>query len=137
MIMKTLKEQTQELLQRCGTVVLASISKDGCPRPVPMAKVHTGRFGEIWMATGRNSLKTKDFARDPRAGLCFSEGGDSVALTGTVEIVTDKATKEKLWQDWFIDHFPGGAADKNYVLLKFTGNQATFWIDGMFCHRKI
>lgn len=135
--MKSIKEQATEMLQRCEVVILASISKDGYPRPVPLSKIHTEGLNEIWMATGRNSLKTKDFARNPQAGICFLEGGNSVAMTGTVEIVTDKANKERLWQDWFIEHFSGGVEDKNYVLLKFTGTHATLWIDGNFCHRKI
>lgn len=135
--MKSIKSQAQEILQRCETVILASVNKDGYPRPVPMSKIHTEGLNEIWVATGKNSLKTKDFAQNPHAGLCFSEAGDSIAMTGSVEIVTDKVTKEKLWQDWFIGHFPKGAADSNYILLKFTGYHATFWIGGKFCHRKI
>lgn len=135
--MKSIKEQAIEMLQGCESVILASINKDGYPRPVPMSKIHAEGFHEIWMATGKNAFKTKDFVRNSKAGLCFFKAGNSIAMTGTVEIITDKVTKEKLWQDWFIEHFPGGVADKNYILLKFTGSHATFWIDGTFCHRKI
>ncbi len=135
--MKSLKEQATEMLQRCGVVTLASVNKDGYPRPVPLAKIHAEGFDEIWVATGKNAWKTKDFAANPKAGLCFFEGGNSIAMTGTVEIVTDRANKERMWQDWFIEHFPEGAADDNYVLLKFKGSHATFWVDGKFIHRKI
>lgn len=125
------------MLQRCEVVTLSSINKDGYPRPVPISKIHAESFNEIWMATGKNSVKTKDFSVNPKAGLSFYEAGNSIAMTGTVEIMTDKATKEKFWQDWFINHFPKGVSDPNYVLLKFTGQHATIWIDGKFCHRKI
>ena len=33
---KTMKEKATELLQRCEVVVLASVNKEGYPRPVPM-----------------------------------------------------------------------------------------------------
>lgn len=135
--MKSIKNQAIEILQRCEVVILTSINKEGYPRPVPLSKIHTEGLNEVWMATGRNSWKTKDFALNPKAGLCFSEAGNSIAMTGNVEIITDKAIKEKLWQDWFINHFPKGATDPNYILLKFKGNHATIWIDGKFCHRKI
>lgn len=135
--MKSFKEQALEMLQRCEVVVLASITKEGYPRPVPMSKVHAENFNEIWMATGKNSLKTKDFSINPKAGLCFYEAGNSIAMSGTVEIITEQTIKEKLWQDWFIKHFPKGATDDNYILLKFIGCQATIWIDGKFSHRKI
>lgn len=36
---KTMKEKATELLQRCEVVVLASINKEGYPRPVPMSKI--------------------------------------------------------------------------------------------------
>ena len=72
-----------------------------------------------------------------KAGLCFQDKGDSVALTGTVEVVTDEKMKQELWQDWFIEHFHGGPTDPGYVLLKFESNHATYWIEGTFIHKKL
>lgn len=57
--MKSLKEQASEMLQRCGVVTLASVNKDGYPRPVPLAKIHAEGLDEIWVATGKNAWKTK------------------------------------------------------------------------------
>ena len=41
---KTMKEKATELLQRCEVVVLASVNKEGYPRPVPMSKIATTEF---------------------------------------------------------------------------------------------
>lgn len=60
-----------------------------------------------------------------------------MALTGKVEVVTDEKMKQELWQDWFINHFPGGPTDPGYVLLKFESNHATYWIEGIFIHKKL
>lgn len=90
---KTMKEKATELLQRCEVVVLASVNKEGYPRPVPMSKIATDGISTIWMSTGADSLKTIDFLANPKAGLCFQDKGDSVALTGTVEVVTDEKMK--------------------------------------------
>lgn len=125
------------MLQRCEVVVLTSINKEGYPRPVPMSKITSEDISTIWMSTGLDSLKTKDFLSNPKAGLCFQEKGNSVALMGEVEVVTDDKQKQEYWQDWFIAHFPGGPTDPNYVLLKFTANHATYWIDGAFIHKKL
>ena len=134
---KTMKEKATELLQRCEVVVLASVNKEGYPRPVPMSKIATEGISTIWMSTGADSLKTIDFRKNPKAGLCFQDKGDSVALTGTVEVVTDEKMKKELWQDWFIEHCPGGPTDPGYVLLKFESNHATYWIEGTFIHKKL
>ena len=37
MTTKTMKEKAAELLQRCEVVTLASVNKEGYPRPVPMS----------------------------------------------------------------------------------------------------
>lgn len=134
---ETMKEKAAELLQRCEVVVLASVNKEGYPRPVPMSKIAAEDIFTIWMSTGTDSVKTTDFLSNPKAGLCFQDKGDSVALMGEVEVVTDEKKKQELWQDWFIEHFPGGPTDPNYVLLKFKSNHATYWIDGVFIHEQL
>lgn len=132
--MKVIKEKAAELLQRSEVVVLTSVNREGYPRPVPMSKIQAEGISTVWMSTAKDSLKTKDFAANPKAGLCFFTNNDSVALTGQVEIVADQALKDKFWQDWFIHHYPGGPSDPNYILLKFTAEHATLWIDGHFIH---
>ena len=81
MTTKTMKEKATELLQRCEVVTLASVNKEGYPRPVPMSKILAEGISTIWMSTGADSLKTIDFLSNPKAGLCFQDKGDSVALT--------------------------------------------------------
>lgn len=134
---RTIIEKAMALLTQCNEVTLASINADGFPRPIPMAKGHTVGCNEVWMATGADSVKVADFKTNPKAGLCYSYNGDSVALRGTVEIVTDDSIRKEMWQNWYINHFPGGPTDPNYVLLHFTGTDATLWINGEFVHQDI
>lgn len=134
---RTIIEKAMALLAQCNEVTLASINADGVPRPVPMSKGHTIGCNEVWMATGADSMKVADFKINPKAGLCYSYYGDSVALRGTVEIVTDDSIRKEMWQDWYINHFPGGSTDPNYVLLHFTGTEATVWINGEFVHQQL
>lgn len=132
--MKLMKEKAEQLfatLQRLWLLLLST--KKGTP-PCPQSKIKSEGYSVVWMATGNDSLKTKDFRLNPKAGLCYSENGNSVALTGEVEVITDAEIKKELWQEWFIAHFPLGPADPNYVLLKFKGQKATIWIDGVFIH---
>lgn len=130
--METIKEKAAELLQKCDTVVLASIDAEGCPRPVPIAKIATEGISTIWMSTGTSSQKTAEFRANPKAGLCFHADGSSVVLTGEVEVVEDMESKEKYWQNWFINHFPQGVKDPEYILLKFRSSHATIYIGNQF-----
>ena len=135
--MATLIEKAAEILARCETVVITSINPEGYPRPVPMSNIKSEGATTVWLATGKDSLKTKEFAANPKAGLCFQEKGNSVVLTGEVEIIEDEATKQEMWQEWFSAHFSKGPTDPNYVLLKFKGHHATIWIDGHFVRRNL
>ena len=81
---KTMKEKATELLQRCEVVVLASVNKEGYPRPVPMSKIATEGISTIWMSTGSDSLKTIDFLANPKAGLCFRREDETRTLAGLV-----------------------------------------------------
>lgn len=97
---RSLAQRAEALLAQCEEVTLASIDADGFPRPVTMSKSRTMGCGEVWMATGADSMKVAEFRRNPKAGLCYSSYGDSVALRGTVRIVTDDEVRERMWQDW-------------------------------------
>ena len=106
MTTKTMKEKATELLQRCEVVTLASVNKEGYPRPVPMSKILAEGISTIWMSTGADSLKTIDFLSNPKAGLCFQDKGDSVALTGKM---IDKPILPKFLLHLFVSynfHFP-------------------------------
>lgn len=95
--MESLKEKAKALLQQCEVVTLTSINKEGYPRPVPLSKIKTEGLTTIWFATGNSSAKTKDFRSNPKAGICFYKEGNSVAMTGEVEVVSDTGTKKELW----------------------------------------
>ena len=107
--METLEKKAAEMLQKSEVVVLTSINQEGYPRPVPMSMVKAEGISTVWMSTGNDSWK----------------------------VITDADIKQELWQDWFINHFPGGPTDPNYVILKFKANHATYWIEGKFIHRKV
>ena len=129
---KRLEGMAEELLSRCGEVILSSVSGEGYPRSCVLAKIAAKGYQDIYLATAFDSVKVSHFRKNPKAGLCYYKGGDSVASMGTVEVLTDQETKNTMWQDWFIQHFPLGKEDPNYCILHFKGETATLWIQGIF-----
>ena len=67
--MKLMKEKAEQLLQHCEVVVITSVNEEGYPRPVPMSKIKSEGYSVVWMATGNDSLKTKDFRLNPKRGI--------------------------------------------------------------------
>ena len=134
--MEELKRKAELLLEQCESVVLTSIDENGFPRPVPMSKVKAEGITTIWFATGTYSEKTEHFRVNPKAGVCFQKEINSVVLTGGQD-EQKVIQKQALWQDWFIEHFPGGVNDPTYCILKFTAKRVTYWLDFQFVKREI
>ena len=135
--LKLIEEKAISILTECDTAMLASVTEEGYPRPVPMGKIKADGISQIWFSTGTFSDKTIQFQLNPKAGVCFMKGGDSIVLTGKVEIVSDMEIKKALWSDWMFAHFPGGVIDPSYCILKFTSEEATYWIDNEFVKASI
>ena len=91
--LKLIEEKAISILTECDTAMLASVTEEGYPRPVPMGKIKADGISQIWFSTGTFSDKTIQFQLNPKAGVCFMKGGDSIVLTGKVEIVSDMEIK--------------------------------------------
>ena len=96
-----------------------------------------GRKGFPAPRSGRQNTRRKTVYdlvrhRNPRAGISFFDRGDSVALTGTAEVIEYPAVKKIMWQEWFIKHFPGGVEDPEYCLVRFEARKGVFYIEDKF-----
>ncbi|MDR1054359.1 MAG: pyridoxamine 5'-phosphate oxidase family protein [Prevotellaceae bacterium] len=123
-----------QFIKKCSIVTVASINENGYPRAVPLAKLKSDGIDSIWFSTGAGSAKVKHFKTNAKASASFYNENDNVALTGKMEVLTDNASKKELWQDWMKEHFPGGMEDPEYVVLKFTAEEMTAWINTEFIH---
>lgn len=133
---KVLTEREEEVMnffwERGTLSVRELVALHDEPRPVPLDKIFSVGCNEVWIVTAADSEKVKDFNINSKAGLSYSFYGDSVALRGTVEVITDDETRNQMWQEYFINYFPLGPKDPNYVLVHFIGKEATIWINREF-----
>lgn len=131
-----LMEKAENLLSRCRVCTVASVSEKGYPRICVLMPLKTKGIKEFWFSTGASGTKVRHFKNNAKAGVTFFDGGDSVTLTGDMEIVTDSKVKDALWEKWgeFLGrHFPdGGKDDPEYCVIHFTANETTAYIDGAF-----
>ncbi|MBO4990318.1 MAG: DUF3795 domain-containing protein [Clostridia bacterium] len=135
--MKTnLIQKAERLLTQCKVCTVASVSEKGYPRICVLMPLKTNGIKEFWFSTGASGTKVRHFKSNHKSGVTFYAGGDSVTLTGNMEIVTEKAVKDDLWNVWsdFLGkHFPnGGKDDPDFCVIHFVANEATIYIDGAF-----
>ena len=50
-------------------------------------------------------------------------------LRGTMEVLTDAASKQLIWREGDTQYYPGGVTDPNYCVLKFTATDGRFYSD--------
>ncbi|MGN1061505.1 MAG: pyridoxamine 5'-phosphate oxidase family protein [Candidatus Scatosoma sp.] len=131
-------KKAENLLLQCKVCSVASVSEEGYPRICVLMPLKTNGIKEFWFSTGASGTKVRHFKKNGKAGVTFYCGGDSVTLTGEMEIVSDKNVKDALWRDELGRHFTGGGKDDpEYCILHFTAIEATVYIDGAFETLKI
>jgi general stress protein 26 len=87
---------------------LATVDGDQ-PRLRPVSPVKTDGF-TVYIANLRSYHKTVEIAVNPKVELCYlSEGHDQVRITGSAEVVTDRALLSEIW-------------DGNPLLRKYLGS---------------
>lgn len=126
--------QAEELLSKCYVCSVASVSEEGYPRICILAKLKSLGINEIWFSTGASGTKVRHFKSNNKAGVTFYDGGDSVTLIGSMEIIEDTLVKQNLWKDWekfLCNHFES-VDDPEYTILKFQAKEATIFVGGAF-----
>lgn len=77
--------------------MLASMDGDQ-PRLRPVSPVKTDGF-TVYVANLRAYHKTGELAANPKVELCYLDSGhNQVRITGVVEVVTERALLDEIWQ---------------------------------------
>ncbi len=137
---KELKKECLNLMETTGVVYLSTIDSDGFPYTRIMSnlrntKEHPGLveiFEQhkedflIYMVTSSSSAKMQQIRANPKVSVYLSVYTDipsefqCLMLGGEIEEVTDKQLKKQLWQDGWVIHWPGGADDPEFTVLRLT-----------------
>ena len=122
-------EKANQIIKTCDTAYFGVIDEDGYPSVSTVSPISPENILEIFISTNIGGNKEKRLRKNSRASVCFRSVTDNITLVGDAEIVTDQETKDRCWQDWFINHYPGGKTDPNYIVIKFTTKRASLWVD--------
>jgi general stress protein 26 len=84
-------------MQAAKFPMLASLDGDQA-RVRPVSPVRTDGF-TVYIANLRNYHKTGEIAANPKVELCYLDPDhNQVRITGTAEVVADRALLEEIWQ---------------------------------------
>ncbi len=117
-----------DLIKEVKVAMLTTIDW-GVLRSRPMQTQDVDFDGALWFFTSSETHKTEEIEKDRRVNVSYSapDSNTYVSVTGTAEIVSDRAKIEELWNPVYKAWFPKGLDDPNLVLLKVTVEQAEYW----------
>ncbi len=126
------KEFVAKMADTLPVTFISSVDEDGfpCTKAMLSPRVREG-IKVFYFTTNTFSLRVAQYKANPKASIyfCDSAGFKAVMLRGTMEVLTDAATKEMIWRDGDTEYYPGGVTDPNYCVLKFTATDGRFYSD--------
>lgn len=111
------------MLDKQKVVYISSLDQDGFPNTKAMlAPRERQGISTIYFSTNTSSLRVSQFIQNPKACIYFSDVRffRGAMLLCTVEVLTDSATKERIWREGDTMYYPLGVTDPDYCVLKCT-----------------
>jgi general stress protein 26 len=141
------RQSLLEVMDRAEAVYLATVNGGG-PRiramvnlrradlyPGPSAVCRAEGFASFF-ATSLASGKVSEIRANPAVSVYYCDPGRFLGITfsGRMEILTSPELKKALWDDGWLQYWPTGAGDPDYVVLRLRPATAAGWWKGApFC----
>jgi general stress protein 26 len=121
-------KKLNELIKDVQVAMLTTIDW-GVLRSRPMQTQEAEFDGTLWFFTSTDTHKTEEIEKDRRVNVSYAapDSNTYVSVSGTAEIVSDRAKIEELWNPILKAWFPKGLEDSTLCLLKVTVEQAEYW----------
>lgn len=125
----TALEQLREKIKGIRIAMLTTIDEDGSLHSRPMATQETESDGDLWFFTAAGSPKVGEIERDQRVNLSYADPDAQryVSVSGTAQLVRDRAKAKELWNPLLKAWFPKGLDDPELALLHVQVEKAEFW----------
>ena len=117
-----------EMLEDFHTAMLITHAHDQAPSARPMAIARVEPDCGLWFFTGRDSAKVHDIQSDQHVLIaCQDERTRYISLSGTAELVSDRAKVRDLWKESYKTWFPKGVDDPDLLLIFVRPEAAEYW----------
>jgi general stress protein 26 len=118
-----------ELIKDIKVAMMTTEAEDGLLHSRPMATQKTEFDGTLWFFTGLSTGKVSEIDWNPEVNLSYAEPSDTryVSVSGTAELVDDRAKITELWSDIYKAWFPQGIDDPDLCLMKVDVTFAEYW----------
>lgn len=123
------RQKVWEMIKDIKIALMVTTDDDGKLRSRPMAVQQTSYDGSLWFFTNVTSPKIDQIESNPDVLLAYSDPDSQnyVSVTGTAEIVRDRAQIHSMWSEMLKIWFPKGPDDPDIALIKVSMQTAEYW----------
>jgi general stress protein 26 len=118
-----------KLINGIEIAMLTTEDQDGCLHSRPMATQKKDFDGSLWFFCREDSAKAAEITAHKRVNLSYASPGYDryVSVTGTAEVVKDRAKIAEFWNLQYTAWFPDGQKDPQLVLIRVNVESAQYW----------
>ena len=128
--MRDVEKTVGNMIDKLKTVFIGSIDAEGFPNIKAMLQPRKREgIKVIYLTTNTSSMRVAQYRKNNHASIYFCDTRffRGVMLRGTMEVLTDDASKEMIWQEGDAMYYPEGVTDPDYCVLKFTAISGRFY----------
>ncbi len=125
----TVIEKLNELIAGIQFAMFTSVHATGALHSRPMATQAATDDGFLWFFSSQHTSKIDEIRNDHKVNLSYAEPANMrfVSISGTSELVRNRAVAAEFWRDDYKRWFPRGIDDPDLILIKVTINSAEYW----------
>ena len=123
-------EKLRDLIKEIDFCMLTTVDESGDLHSRPMSSNgDIDEDGDIWFFTNASSHKVSEIEKLPKVNVSFADPDNQryVSVSGTAQLVRDRAKIDELWRPQFKMWFPEGKDDPEVALLRVTLEKAEYW----------
>jgi general stress protein 26 len=123
-------ELALSIIKSSSNAIIGSIDNDGYPNVKAMLepREHDG-IKKFYFTTNTSSMRVAQFKKNPKASLYFYNATSfrGLMLKGTMKVLEDSETKERIWHNGDEMYYPKGVTDPDYCVLEFTAQNGRIY----------
>ena len=123
-------QKIRELIKDIDFCMLTTVDENGDLHSRPMSSNgDVDDDGDIWFFTNASSHKVTEIQKLPKVNVSFADPDDQryISVSGTAQIVRDRAKIDEFWKPEFKIWFHEGKGDPEIALLRVNLEKAEYW----------
>ncbi len=118
------------MADKLKTAFVGSVDIEGFPNIKAMLQPRKREgIKTFYFTTNTSSMRVSQFLENDKACIYFCDNRffRGAMLRGTMEVLTDSASKEMIWREGDTEYYTEGVTDADYCVLKFTAFSGRFY----------